>query len=145
MVLICSLIFNSSNPHSKPLGTVPGAPITIGITITFMFHNFFNFLARSKHLFLFSLSLFFIMWSAGTVKSTIRQVLIFLSIITKSGLLARIKGSVSFSKYSILWVSFSRMDSGLCTYSLEAGSDFYFLHSSQWIPFPTQLCQVLLH
>ena len=46
--------------------TVPTAPITIGITITFMSHIFFNSLARSWYLSLFSLSFNFTQWSAGT-------------------------------------------------------------------------------
>ena len=38
----------SSSPLNNPLVTVPKAPITIGITVTFMFHSFFNSLARSR-------------------------------------------------------------------------------------------------
>ena len=38
----------SSRPFSKPLVTVPKAPITIGIIVTFMF-QFFNSLARSRY------------------------------------------------------------------------------------------------
>ena len=70
----------SSRPFSNPLVTVPNAPITIGIIVTCMFHRFFNSLARSRHLFLFSHSFSFILWSAGTAKSTILQVLFFLLI-----------------------------------------------------------------
>ena len=55
--------------------TVTRAPITIGITVTFMFHCFFNSLARSKYLSFFSISFNFILWSAETAKSTIWQVL----------------------------------------------------------------------
>ena len=43
-----------SSPFSNPLVTVPNAPITIGIIITFMFHSFFNSLARSRYLSFFS-------------------------------------------------------------------------------------------
>ena len=32
----------SSSPFSNPLVTVPNAPITIGIIVTFMFHSFFS-------------------------------------------------------------------------------------------------------
>ena len=45
-------------------------PITIGIIVTFMFHSFFNSLARSRCLSFFSLSFNFTRWSAGTAKST---------------------------------------------------------------------------
>ena len=67
----------SSSPFSTPLVTVPNAPITIGIIVTCMFHSFFNSLARSRYLSFFSNSFTFILWSAGTVKSTILQVLFF--------------------------------------------------------------------
>ena len=41
MVSTRSLI--SSSPCTNPFLTVPRAPITIGITVTFMFHSFFQF------------------------------------------------------------------------------------------------------
>ena len=56
----------SSRPFNNPLVTEPKALITIGIIVTFMFHSFFNSLARSKYLSLFSHSFSFILWSAGT-------------------------------------------------------------------------------
>ena len=67
----------SSWPFNNPLVIVPNAPITIGTIVTFMFHGFFNSLARSKYLSFFSLSFKFILWSAGTAKSTILQILFF--------------------------------------------------------------------
>ena len=71
----------SSSPFNNPLVTVPNAPITIGTIVTFMFHSFFNSLARSRYLSFFSLSFRFILWSAGTAKSTILQILFLLLII----------------------------------------------------------------
>ena len=44
----------SSRPFNYPLVTVPKAPITIGTIVTFMFHIFFNSLARSRYLSFFS-------------------------------------------------------------------------------------------
>ena len=67
----------SSSPFNIPLVTVPNAPITIGIIVTFMFNSFFNSIARSRYLSFFSHSFSFILWSAGTAKSTILQVLFF--------------------------------------------------------------------
>ena len=67
--------FKSSSPFSNPLVTVPNAPI--GIMVTCMFHSFFNSLTRLRYLSLFSHSFNFILWSAGTAKSTILQVLFF--------------------------------------------------------------------
>ena len=69
--------YNSSSPFNNPLVTVPKAAITIGIIVTFMFHSFFNSLARSRYLSFFSHSFSFILWSAGTSKSTILQILFF--------------------------------------------------------------------
>ena len=40
-----------------------------------------------------------------------------------------------------VWLS--RTDSGLCIYHLFVGSNFKFLHNSQWIPLATQSCLVL--
>ena len=68
----------SFRPFNNPLVTVPNAPITIGTIVTFMFHSFFNSLARSRYLSFFSLCFRFILWSAGTAKSTILQILFFL-------------------------------------------------------------------
>ena len=84
----------SSRSFNNALVIVPNAPITIGTIGTFMFHSFFNSLARSRYLSFFSLSFRFILWSAGTAKSTILQIFFFffffLLIIMRSGLLAGI-------------------------------------------------------
>ena len=72
---------NFSSPFSHPLVIVPNAPITISTIVTCMFHSCFNSLARSIYLSFFSYSSSFILWSAGTAKSTILQVLFFLFII----------------------------------------------------------------
>ena len=68
----------SSRPFNNPLVSVPKPPITIGIIATFMFHSFFFYsLARSRYLSFFSHFFSFILWSAGTAKLTILQVLFF--------------------------------------------------------------------
>ena len=66
-----------TSKSSSPLVIVPKALITIGTIVTFMFHIVFNSLARSKYLSFFSFSFRFILWSAGTAKSTILQILFF--------------------------------------------------------------------
>ena len=65
----------SSRPFNNPLVIVPKAPITIGTIVTFMFHSFFNSLARSRYLSFFSHCFILFLWSAGTAKSTIWQIL----------------------------------------------------------------------
>ena len=137
--------FKSSRLFNNPLVIVPNAPITIGTIVTFMFHSFFNFLARSRYLSFFSLSFRFNLWSAGTAKSTILQILFFfLVIILRSDLLAGIRSSVCMLKsHRSLCVSFSRTGAGLCIYHLFVRSNWNFLHISQWISLPTQSCLAL--
>ena len=65
----------SFRPFNNPLVTVPRAPIPIGTIVTFMFHSFFNSQARSRYFAFFSHSFSFILWSTGTAKSTILQII----------------------------------------------------------------------
>ena len=55
--MVSARLSNASGPFTKPLRIVPSTTITIGITITFMFHNFFSSQARSKYLSLFLFSI----------------------------------------------------------------------------------------
>ena len=131
----------SSSLFNSPLVTVLNAPITIGIIVTFMFHSFFSSLVRLRYLSFFSFSFSFILWST---KSTILQVLFFLLITIRSGLLAKIRWSVCMSKsHRSLCVSFSWTAAGLCIYHLFVWSNLNFLHISLWITLPTQSCLVL--
>ena len=75
----------SSRPFNNPLVIVPKAPITISTIVTFMFHSFFNSLARLRYLSFFSHSFRFILWSAGTAKSTILQILFFVVVVVVVG------------------------------------------------------------
>ena len=77
MVSTCPPTFKSSSTFYNPLVTVPKLPITIGKIVTFIFHSFFNSLERSRYLSFFSFSFRFILWSAGTAKWTILQILFF--------------------------------------------------------------------
>ena len=118
----------SVSPFSNPLVTVPNAPITIGIIVSCMFHSFFNSLARSRYLSFFSHSFSFILWSAGTAKSTILKVLFFLLIIVKSGLLVGIRWSVCMLRsHRSLCVAFSRTCAGLCICHLLVWSNLLLL------------------
>ena len=122
MVTTRHLISKSFRPFINPLMTVPSVPITIGITVTFKFHSFFSYLACSRYLSLSSLSFSFTQWSAGTAKSTIRQVLsLFFLTIPRSRRLAEIKWCVCISKFlSSLCISFSRRFLGCaCAISLN--------------------------
>ena len=59
MVSTRSLFSKTYSPCTNPLVTGPTTPITIGITVTFMFLRFFSSLARCRYLSLFSLSFSF--------------------------------------------------------------------------------------
>ena len=79
MVSTRPLTSKFSSPFNNPLVTVPKAPISVRIIVTFMFHSFFvcfffNSLARSRYLSFFSHSFSFILWSDRTTKSTILQI-----------------------------------------------------------------------
>ena len=115
MVSTRPLISKSSCSSTNPLVTVTRAPITIGITVTFMFHNFFNSWARFRYLSSFLLSVNFTLWSVGTAKSTILQVTLFCCYCWLLQGLVEIRWSVYIWKSQrSLCVSFSMTDSGLC-------------------------------
>ena len=107
----------SSDIQSPPV-PFSTAPTRNVIIVTFMFHSFFffSFLARSKYLSIFLLSFIFILWSAGTARSTS----FFFLFSTRSGLLAEIEWSVYISNSQrIFGIPFSRTDSSLCIYNFN--------------------------
>ena len=80
----------SSSPFNNPLITVPKEPITIGIIVTFMFHSFFNTLARSRYLSFCSLFQFYSVVSRDSKVDNFANSLYFLVIIIRSGILVEI-------------------------------------------------------
>ena len=129
MAAIFLSISYSPSLFYRPFGTIPRAPTIIGITVTFMFHNFFSSLIRSKYLsfcFLFSfLSFVFPLRSTGTAKSTNCQVLIFLLINTQSGLLAGIGWSVC--KIPEKFMHLIYLDGFWFVYICQRGQSIYIL------------------
>ena len=77
MVSTCPYISKSSRLFTNPLEIVLSVPITISITVTFMFSSFLRSSARSTCLSLFLLSFSFILCTARMEKSMIRQILFF--------------------------------------------------------------------
>ena len=63
MVSTRPVISKPSSPFNNSSVSVPRAPITIGIIVTFMFHSFFNSLVSSRYLSLFSHSFNLTLWS----------------------------------------------------------------------------------
>ena len=86
---------------------MPKAPLTIGTIVTFMFHSFFNSLARSRYLSFFSHSFRFILWSAVTAKSTILQILFFLLIIIIISSSCSSKSRISIYSFRVFHISVS--------------------------------------
>ena len=72
MVSTCLQTPKSSSPFNNLFVTVPKAPIMIGTNFTFMFHSFFNSLARLRYLSFFLHSFSFILFY-----STILTILFF--------------------------------------------------------------------
>ena len=118
MVSTCLLISKSSSPFNNHLVTVPKAPITSGIILTYMFHSLFNSLVRSSYLSFFSLSFNFTLLSAGTAKSKILQVLCLLLIIIRSDHLTEITWSICISKSHRSFVCHSPGQLLSCAYTI---------------------------
>ena len=108
MVSIRPPTSKSSSLFSYPLVTIPKAPITICIIVTCMFHSFFNSLAKSRYLSFFSHSFNFILWLAGTAKSTFMQVLLLLFFFS---LLRVFHTIVSWWFFTEIWVTASPLKS----------------------------------
>ena len=121
----------SSNPFSNPSVTVPNAPITIGIIFPCMFHSFFNSLSRSRYLSFFSYSFSFILWSAGTAKSTNLQVLFFFFfclLLLSLVFWPRLGDPCVCQSHRSLCELFSKISAWLCIYHLSVWSNLNFMH-----------------
>ena len=131
MVLIFSLISSSTNLFSNFLGTVPRLLTTIGITVNFIFHNFFSYLAKSRSLSSFSLFSIFTLWSAIMAKFTWWKVIFFLLIKFQSGLL--VDFFVPQSPREFYAIHFLGHNSGLYVRSI-----FTLLQNFLWLTSSTQ-------
>ena len=117
---------------------MPSAPITIGITVTFMFHSFSVLLQGSGT---FHFYQFYSVVRRDSKVHNSASSLFYLLSITRSGRLAEIRWSVRILKsQKSLCVSFCRTDSWLCIYHLFVLSNFNFLRNSQRITFSTLSC-----
>ena len=147
MVSTRSVISKSSCTFINPSVTVPRVLITIGINVTFMFHSFFNSLARSRYLSFFSLSFSLTLWTSreNKIYNFASSLFFFFLIIIRSGRLAEIRWSVCMSKSQrSLYISFSRTDAGLCIYiPFIRIVKFKSLANSQWITLTPYRCLVL--
>ena len=141
MVSILPQISNSSSFLSEPFGTIPSGPITIGITVTLMFHTSFSSLARFKYL-----PIFFTFFHFHSVNQNSKILYTASSLLFFSGFFLLIncrfgllRWCICISKSQrILCISFSRTDSGLWIPHLVVWLNFNLLHNLLWIAFPTQ-------
>ena len=113
------LISKSTSPCINVLVTVPSAPITIDIIVTFTFHSF-SVLWQGPHNYLSFRFPSVLPSGQPERQSPLLGRFSFLLTITSSSRLAEIRWSVCISKsQKILCVSFSRTDSGLCIYHVS--------------------------
>ena len=99
IVSTCPLISKSSSPFTNPLVTVPRVPMTIGKTVTFMFHSFFRFSRKVLvSIFLFVFFQFYSVVSRDNKIHSSASSLLFLLIIIRFDSLAEIRWSVYISK-----------------------------------------------
>ena len=107
---------NSFSPFSNPLVTVPNAPITIGIIVTYMLHSFFKFPSKVKVLILlFTFFQFYSVVSRDSRVDYFASSLFLLLIIIRSSFLAGVRCYVCMLKsHRSLCVEFSRTGAGLC-------------------------------
>ena len=105
----------SSSPFNNHLVTVPKAPITIGIIVTFMFHSFFKSLARSRYYSSFHILSVLFCGQPGQQSPQFCKFSFFFSlIIIRSGLLGEIRWSVLGVQAKCLlhvenWLAVSRL------------------------------------
>ena len=113
-----------------------------------MFHSFFSSLSRSWYLSLFSLSFSFTLWSAGTAKSTIRQVLFifFFYFVDEHEIWPSDRDQVICLYLKILEkYAFLIFHDGFWVAHIPFVHvvKFKLLRNSVWITSPTQVCLVL--
>ena len=129
-------------PFKNHLVTVPKAPITIGINVTFMYYNFFNSLTRSSYLSLFSHSFSFILWSAGQQSRQFCKFSTFCWLLLGQVFWPRL-GDLLFVKVPLECICIFLDSCCVVHISFVRMVKLNFLHISQWIILPTQSCLVL--
>ena len=137
MISTYTLISKSSSLFINPFAMVPSVPITNDINLTFMFHSFFSYLARSRYLSLHSFSFKSTLWSAGRAKSTIIMCLVDYHSAWSSGrdLVICLKPKIP--------EKFMRLIFQVVDIPLVRIFKFIFLAQFPWIAFATQSCLVL--
>ena len=106
-----------------------------------MFHRFFQFPNKVAVFILFAFFRFYSVINRDCKVHNSTSSLIFCWLLWN--LVVWLRLSNPFVCQSPICVSLPRIDDGLCIYHLFVWSNLNFLHNSQWITLPTQLCLVL--
>ena len=139
MVFPHPLIFKSFSTCINPLVSVPRAPITLGIIVTFMYLSFFQFSSKINVLiFLFT---FFQFYSVVSRESKVHNSASPLFCWLSLGLVVRLRLNDPIQTENLRGVCASHSE--LYIYHLFVWSNFNFLHNFQWITFSTLLFLVL--
>ena len=139
MIPTRSLISYSFISFTNLSVTVPKAPITNGIILTFIFHSLIQLPSKFEVLILlFTFFQFYSGFSQGSKMHNYASS--FLLIIIRSGRLAEIRWSVGML---IVVYVFSRTDVRLCIYYLFVWSNLNYLHNFMGITLSLQSCLVL--
>ena len=106
MVSSRPLISKSSNPFTNPLVTVPRIPITIGVTVTFMFQSF-QFPSKVEVIILLFtfFQFYFVVNRDSKVDNSASSFFLLLLIIIRSSRLVEIKG-IRYNHYFISYEFF---------------------------------------
>ena len=137
MISTHPLISESSSPCTYPLVTVPRASIINGITVTFMFHSFFQFPGK-VHVLILLLG-FFRFYSVISQNSKVHNSVSSLFLLT-IGRLPEVGWSIYILKsQSSLCISFLNTDSGVCMFK----SKFFALFPVGPLSHPVVYCLIL--
>ena len=123
----------STRPFNNPLVIWPKAPITIGTIVTFMFHSFFNPLAWSRYLSLFSHSFSLFYGQPGhQSRQFCRFSFSFLLIIIRSGIIIIIIIIIVIIIVIIIIYSLRVFHISISEWFLANSSRYHYLVVFQW-------------
>ena len=109
MVSTCPLISKSSGTFTNHLEIVPNAPVTIGITVTFMFHSFLVLWQGLHIYFSFRFLLFLLCGLPKRQSPLFSRFSLFSLSITRSGRLDEIRSPVCICLYLKIPENFVRL------------------------------------
>ena len=123
---------------TRPLGIIPKPVSTVGITVIFIFHNFFMYLVWLMYSFIFSFSFIFSLFHwKSKINQMSYQLTQVLDIWQEFCLTFVSQSSREYYAWTFLETNL------IFIYHLSAVSNFWLWHSSECITFPTHSCLLL--